>query len=231
MVVVSHGDDALLRLGGRAAVHFPQNDVGAYAGYHPSDSFAAITQLEDLRAKGATHIVFPQTMFWWLGHYEELREHLVSRYPVVTTQPDSCVIFRLDANPAWVGEHVGSRVGRGGQLESVIDALLPDEALVAFAGSSPPGGDAAVRGWAVFARTSDPASDVSDADLCREVNRLQSEGISFLVVDPDAFDWLDDHPQLQHHLAMYHRLVTRQEHVCEIYELQGADGRGGPADV
>ena len=41
VLVVSRGDVELLRIGPRRALHFPQDEFGGYAGYHPQDSAAA----------------------------------------------------------------------------------------------------------------------------------------------------------------------------------------------
>jgi GT2 family glycosyltransferase len=77
VLVVSNGDDELLKLGAhRRGWHFPQMKDGTYAGYHPADSAEAIAHIEALRDKGATHIVFPQTASWWLEFYEALGQYL-----------------------------------------------------------------------------------------------------------------------------------------------------------
>jgi glycosyltransferase involved in cell wall biosynthesis len=94
VLVVSRGDDELLKLDGRTAWHFPRNVDGLYAGYNPADSAAAIAHLEELRAQGAEFLLFPATALWWLEHYAEFRRYLESRYPVVVRQTDSCVIFK-----------------------------------------------------------------------------------------------------------------------------------------
>src|SRR5439155_4204046 len=65
VLVVSKGDDALLDLGVRTAWHFPQDDRGAYAGFHPADSTAAIAHLEALRARGGQYLLIPSTSLWW----------------------------------------------------------------------------------------------------------------------------------------------------------------------
>ena len=52
VAVVSRGDDELLELGAHTAWHFPQDEDGAYVGYHPHDSAEAITHLEALRSAG-----------------------------------------------------------------------------------------------------------------------------------------------------------------------------------
>ncbi len=54
VLVVSDGDDELLRLGAsRRGWHFPQMEDGTYAGHHPGDSAEAIAHLESLREQGS----------------------------------------------------------------------------------------------------------------------------------------------------------------------------------
>jgi hypothetical protein len=94
VLVVSRGDDDLLRLDGRRAWHFPRTADGAYAGHHPADSRAAIDHLEDLQAAGADALVLPATAFWWLDHYADFRRHLDENHERVWADGD-CVIYRL----------------------------------------------------------------------------------------------------------------------------------------
>ena len=94
MLVVSKGDDELLALDGRRAMHFPQDDAGGYAGHYPADDREAIEHLEALRSDGATHLLFPQTATWWLDHYRGLRDHLTNRYAACCAD-DTCQIFVL----------------------------------------------------------------------------------------------------------------------------------------
>jgi GT2 family glycosyltransferase/glycosyltransferase involved in cell wall biosynthesis len=100
VVVVSKGDSALLDLHGRTAWHFPQTPKGAYAGHHPADSSEAIRHLEELRARGAQYLLFPQTAFWWLDHYKEFKHYLAGRYRVVAHSEDLCCVFVLKESPA-----------------------------------------------------------------------------------------------------------------------------------
>lgn len=95
VLMVSRGDDELLRLDGRRTWHFPRADDGAYGGHHPTDSRQAIDWLETQRAAGAEFIVFPGTGMWWLEHYEGLRHHLEGRYSRSFSDPETCVIFDL----------------------------------------------------------------------------------------------------------------------------------------
>jgi len=101
VVVVSKGDDELLKLDGQRAWHFPQNEEGVYAGYYPADGAQAIAQLEELRAKGGEFLLFPGTALWWLEHYEKFRQHLDASYRRVWDD-EACVIYEL-SKPRPVG--------------------------------------------------------------------------------------------------------------------------------
>ena len=95
VLVVSRGDEELLRVDGRRAWHFPRSDDGSYAGHHPADSREAIARLEEQRAAGAEYIAFPATGAWWLDHYEELRRHLDGHYERRLSDPETCFVFDL----------------------------------------------------------------------------------------------------------------------------------------
>jgi GT2 family glycosyltransferase len=105
ILVVSKGDEDLLKLYGRRAWHFPRTDTGVYTGYYPKSDLSVVAHLEMLRARGADHVVFPEPSFWWLEHYPDFRRHLESRYRSAA-RDDACVIFELrprydDAEVAW----------------------------------------------------------------------------------------------------------------------------------
>ena len=95
VLIVSRGDEQLLRVDGRQMWHFPRNDDGAYAGHHPADSNEAVARLEAQRSAGAEYIAFPATAMWWLKHYEGLRRYLDDTYRQVFYDPGACVIFDL----------------------------------------------------------------------------------------------------------------------------------------
>jgi GT2 family glycosyltransferase len=96
VVVVSNGDDELLELGAnRRGWHFPQMEDGTYAGHHPADSAEAFAHLEALREQGATHILFPQTAYWWLDHYDVLGEVLFSRAAQTPEAAVACLLAEL----------------------------------------------------------------------------------------------------------------------------------------
>ena len=94
LVVISKGDGELLKLNGNRSMHFPAGPDGQYAGFHPKDSAEAIQLLESARARGGDFLLLPSTAFWWLDHYPELREYLLSRYKA-NHHDESCVMFDL----------------------------------------------------------------------------------------------------------------------------------------
>jgi GT2 family glycosyltransferase len=96
VLVISRGDDALLELNGRRALHFPQDNGGGWSGHHPADSKEAIVHLETLRDGGAEYLVVPPTYRWWLSYYEGLRRHLDSRYEAVLSDEQAGAIYRLE---------------------------------------------------------------------------------------------------------------------------------------
>jgi hypothetical protein len=95
LIVVSRGDEELVRWEGIEGWHFPQTKDGVYAGSYPGTGAEAIAHLEALKAKGAEFILFPATALWWLDHYEDLRKHLNVRCRVVFRQEDIAVIYSL----------------------------------------------------------------------------------------------------------------------------------------
>jgi hypothetical protein len=101
VIVVSKGDDELLKLGGSCAWHFPQRADGKYAGFYPADSSAAIAHLEELRGKGAAFLLFPKTSFWWLEHYASFKWHLERTCRLIHRSDDTCWIFALRQPSPW----------------------------------------------------------------------------------------------------------------------------------
>jgi hypothetical protein len=235
VVVVSKGDDELLNLAGHEAWHFPRTRDGRYAGYHPEDSAAAISHLEELRAAGARYLLLPSTSFWWLDFYEGFRLYL-DRFQALADNKD-CVLFRLV-------EDTGGRADRPTVLDSrlsdvprqsdpaladLVEHILPRGALVAVlsvVGERSP----ALQG----AQPWDPHAAVAHTDEAdRELSNLAASGVEFLVIPRDAFEWFGQHPSLADSLRRGHRFVTMQKHVCEIYELSTpeSDGTPPPADA
>jgi hypothetical protein len=96
VAIASKGDETLMGIDGRRTRHFPQLDDGTYAGFYPPDDAEAVRQVEELRRRGASHLVFPATALWWHTHYAGLARHLEAHHERILDEPESCVIYRLD---------------------------------------------------------------------------------------------------------------------------------------
>ena len=95
VVVVSKGDEELLKLNNLTAWHFPQDEDGGFTGFYPADSKEAIAHLESLRSRGGDYLLIPETSLWWLDYYSGFKRHLESRYRVEASHEMACVIFAL----------------------------------------------------------------------------------------------------------------------------------------
>ncbi len=112
VAVISKGDERLVDIYGRDALHFPQDEEGAPLGYHPSCGRAAVAQLEVARVKGADYLLVPAPSFWWLEHYHELRKHLHARYRPLRWEAETAVLFDLRAPLEPVQDRLDSTSGR-----------------------------------------------------------------------------------------------------------------------
>jgi 4-amino-4-deoxy-L-arabinose transferase-like glycosyltransferase len=74
IVAVDGGNPAIFYYAKRKGWHFLEQN-GVYGG-NPKNSQQAISDLEQLRREGATHLVFTTNTFWWSESYPELTQHL-----------------------------------------------------------------------------------------------------------------------------------------------------------
>jgi len=111
VIVISKGDETLIDLYARQGWHFPRNEEGRWAGYHPKSSLAAVAHLESLRAAGGDYFLLPDTALWWLDEYSGLRRRLEQRYRVASRMDGTCLIFSLregpDTGASWREELMG----------------------------------------------------------------------------------------------------------------------------
>jgi GT2 family glycosyltransferase len=105
VLVVSRGDRALVDFDDLDCHHFPQDEAGRYAGFHPRDGAEAVAQLEQLREGGAEYLVFPATAYWWLQHYGDLAEYLDGLERI---DGEVCTVFRLAARATAIGSKAGT---------------------------------------------------------------------------------------------------------------------------
>jgi hypothetical protein len=94
LIVISKGDEELVQFKERKAWHFPQDENGVYAGYYPANSTDAISQLKTLITKGGNFLLLPNTAFWWLEHYGELKQWLEQTHALLF-RDERCAIYRL----------------------------------------------------------------------------------------------------------------------------------------
>ena len=95
VAVVSKGDESLAGPGRSGARHFPADENGAWAGYHPADGAHALRLLEAERARGADHLALPETSEWWLDYYDGLADYLSTRCRLVARAEGAGRIWAL----------------------------------------------------------------------------------------------------------------------------------------
>jgi hypothetical protein len=217
VLVVSRGDDELLHMGARRALHFPQDEFGRYRGYHPEDSEAAIAILENMRTRGAEYFLLPSTSFWWLDYYEGFGDHLESNYSRLVSG-DDCTIFELtatgvqsaasDADTETMSAASSRRLA--GPLDELLRALLPADARIAVVTA----GGADLPSFRDCTAVQPPDGGDGVAAL---LARASAGGAQFLVIPAIADDPANARGESPNGFDGW-RLVTRQQYLGEVYE-------------
>jgi len=91
IIAADYGDPTLLYYAKRKGWHFLEKD-GIYNG-HPASDAEAINDLEKLRRRGATYIVFYSATFWWLDYYREFAEHLDATATTMKSTPEFRIYY------------------------------------------------------------------------------------------------------------------------------------------
>jgi 4-amino-4-deoxy-L-arabinose transferase-like glycosyltransferase len=94
IVAADTGDPTIFYYAERHGWHFLEKDA-IYDG-NPRDSQQLIVDLESLRSRGATHLVFTTNTFWWLEYYPEFARHVVVSATLMNATPQF-KIYRLTA--------------------------------------------------------------------------------------------------------------------------------------
>jgi hypothetical protein len=94
IVAADYGDPTVFYYAERKGWHFLEKE-GIYNG-HPTSSSDAIADLEALKERGATHLVFCSGTFWWLDYYKEFAQHLDKRARLMESTSEF-EIFRLNS--------------------------------------------------------------------------------------------------------------------------------------
>jgi hypothetical protein len=92
IIAATDGDPTVFYYAHRRGWHFLGD--GVYDG-NPLDSAQIIANLEKLRSRGATHLVFYEGTQWWLDYYKEFADHLANTATLVEQTRDF-TIYRLN---------------------------------------------------------------------------------------------------------------------------------------
>ena len=248
VLVVSKGDEALVRLPGRRGWHFPRNADGRYGGYHPGSSEAAIDHLEALRDAGAEFLVIPATYRWWLDYYGGLAEHLEERYETLSRSRSGVVI---DLRGKDVGGHIESgaiapampeaapdrsdEASGGGmgaveyadlvrRIRAVVDAVLPlhSTVLVVSRGDDDLLELAGRRSWH-FPRAADGRylgyHPADDQEAIAHLEELRAKGAEYLLFPSAAFWWLEHYAGFAEHVRSRYSTIAYEADACLVFEL------------
>ncbi|MGN6258033.1 MAG: hypothetical protein ACTHN3_09845 [Solirubrobacterales bacterium] len=231
VLVVSKGDESLVRFEGRSGWHFPRASTGQYAGHHPLDGAWAVEHLESLRSAGGAYLVLPSTYYWWFEHYPELEAHLRGRYERLPAPEEVCRIYRLLELPAAAPRAVPDFSRRDEQrrclpaMRSLLGNLLPDEETVLVLSE----GDADLlalerAAWhfphdAVGRHVPLEAGDGTRA--ASQLRTLRQGGVRYLVVPATLLWTLSRRPALAAYLERECRRLALRPRVCAVYELNG----------
>ncbi len=226
--VVSRGDRSLVDVPGREVWHFPRNEFGVWAGFHPADGADAVRRLGEAVRDGATHFVLPASTRWWLEYYDELADHL-RRWGTRIVDDECVTVFEIGA--AGVGAPIAA--GRpaeslryAGQVRSfreLADALLPSGANVLVVTR----GDDSFLDLELAAATHFPSDAAGvyrgqPADDDQAVGELESaieRGADYFAMPAPFAWWRESYPGFALHLATAHHRLADDPEAGTVYAL------------
>lgn len=233
VLVVSKGDEDLLRFDGRSGWHFPRAATGQYAGHHPLDGKWAVEHLEALRAAGGAYLVLPSTYYWWFEHYPELEMHLRGRYERIGAPEEVCRIYRLLDLPAATPRAIPDLAERERQrrclpaMRALTESLIPEEEVVLVWSEGDDDLLALERQAWHFPHDAAGRHVQPEGDGARQASQLRTlagNGVRYLVL-PAASAWtLARRPALAAYLGRECRRLALRERVCVVYELSSGLG-------
>jgi hypothetical protein len=228
VLVVSKGDEDLVRFDGRSGWHFPRAATGQYAGHHPLDGSWAVEHLESLRAAGGAYLVLPSTYYWWFEHYPELELHLRGRYERIGAPEEVCRVYRLLDLPAATPRVVPDLAEREQQrrcqpaMRALTGNLIPEDEVVLVWSEGDDDLLAIERQAWHFPHDAAGRHVAPEGDGTRQVSQLRTlarNGVHYLVL-PAASAWaLSRRPALAAYLGRECRRLALRERVCVVYEL------------
>ena len=238
VLVVSKGDESLVRFDGRSGWHFPRASTGQYAGHHPIDGKWAVNHLEALRAAGGAYLVLPSTYYWWFEHYPELERHLRSRYDRVESPEEVCRVYRLLALPAAAPRLVPDLPQLDQQrrclpgIRALLDNLLPDDSGVLVMSE---GDDSLLdlgrRAWHFPHGAGGrhvPLEPDGSGRAVSQLRALAGQGSRYLVLPATLFWTLGRRPALRSYLEEDCRRLALRQRICAVYELRSPSRTSTP---
>ncbi len=158
-----------------------------------------MAQLEDLRRRGATHLVLPATANGWLAERPHLSNVLNGLYRVVT-QDEACRVFDL----------------RLSSIKPLLDSLLPPGEPVIAILHPQSGLDLAGR----------PVHRLDVADP-EQIEELRAKGVRYLVV-PDSSPWApEDSGGIADAMERRYRKLVVRPGICAVFDLVREERRRG----
>lgn len=104
VAVASMGDEAMLKLDGRQAWHFPTVESSLELTYSVWDTELLLDQLEDLRRQGAQYLLLPASSWSWSARYPRLNRWIETKYHSVIRDDGVAQIYDLRTQkPTAVG--------------------------------------------------------------------------------------------------------------------------------
>ena len=233
VLVVSKGDEDLVRFDGRSGWHFPRAAGGQYAGHHPLDGSWAVEHLESLRAAGGAYLVLPSTYYWWFEHYPELERHLRGRYERIRAPEEACRIYRLldlpAAAPRALPDFAEREQGRRclPAMRALVENLIPEEEVVLVWSEGDEDLLALERPAWHFPHDAAGRHLAPEGDGAGQVAQLQTlagGGVRYLLLPAAGARTLARRPALGRYLEGECRRLALRERVCAVFELSS-----GPA--
>ena len=229
VLVVSRGDEELLRIGPRRALHFPQDEFGRYAGYPPAGQRRCDRgPREHARTRRASTCCCPARRS---GGSTTTRGSATTSS---ATMPRSCpptTAWSSSSPPPEFKPPQRMPIPRGcpprrrarqlaGPLDELLRALLPADASIAVV----------TRDASQLPRVGDCRA-VSPPDGANDLRAMLEEAdagdAEFLVIPAGSYDRVHDSGEPAADVGGW-RLVTHQRHLGEVYERSGS--AEAPAD-
>ena len=86
IAAADNGDPTVFYYAERKGWHFPEKE-GIYNG-EPRETAEANADLEQLRSRGASYLVFTKDTSWWLDYYDAFAQHLAENATLIETTPE-----------------------------------------------------------------------------------------------------------------------------------------------